>query len=207
MSSTMNIAIAVNKAYLKYAAVMLTSLCTQQSENLNVYVLHHDLSPEDQSVLSSLPEKYQITIEYIFVPDHLLPPKKVLRANSWGIETYFRLLLVDLLPAALDRALYIDIDMIINKSLTDFYYCDLGDKKLAACRDFTGTPPYNDYRQELFADILAVSPDFLYFNAGITLFHLNALRPAYNFAYYMDIAKQLDYKIQFPDQDLLNYCH
>ena len=97
--------------------------------------------------------------------------------------------------------------MIINKSLTDFYYCDLGDKKLAACRDFTGTPPYNDYRQELFADILAVSPDFLYFNAGITLFHLNALRPAYNFAYYMDIAKQLDYKIQFPDQDLLNYCH
>ena len=57
MSSTMNIAIAVNKAYLKYASVMLTSLCTQQSENLNVYVLHHDLSPEDQSVLSSLPEK------------------------------------------------------------------------------------------------------------------------------------------------------
>ena len=207
MSSTMNIAIAVNKAYLKYASVMLTSLCTQQSENLNVYVLHHDLSPEDQSVLSSLPDKYQITIEYIFVPDHLLPPKEVLRANSWGIETYFRLLLVDLLPAALDRALYIDVDMIINKSLTDFYYCDLGDKKLAACRDFTGTPPYNDYRQELFADILAVSPDFLYFNAGITLFHLNALRPAYNFAYYMDIAKQLDYKIQFPDQDLLNYCH
>ena len=61
----MNIAIAVNKAYLKYASVMLTSLCTQQSENLNVYVLHHDLSPEDQSVLSSLPDKYQITIEYI----------------------------------------------------------------------------------------------------------------------------------------------
>lgn len=89
MSSTMNIAIAVNKAYLKYASVMLTSLCTQQSENLNVYVLHHDLSLEDQSVLSSLPEKYQITIEYIFVPDHLLPPKEVLRANSWGIETYF----------------------------------------------------------------------------------------------------------------------
>lgn len=207
MSSTMNIAIAVNNAYLKYAYVMLTSLCIQQKESLDVYVLHHDLLPEDQSILTPLCEKYSIAIHYIYVPDHLLPPQEVLSANSWGIETYFRLLLVDLLPSTLDRALYIDVDMIINKSVTDFYYCSLGKAKLAACSDFTGAPPFQDYRQDLFADILSAHPDFIYFNAGLTLFNLNALRPIYNFTYYMDTASRLDYKIQFPDQDLLNYCH
>lgn len=205
MSSTMNIAIAVNKSYIKYAYVMLTSLCIHQNEFLDVYVLHHDLSSNDQAILSPLSTQYPITIHFIHVPNHLLPPTEVLNANSWGIETYFRLLLVDLLPSTLERALYIDVDMIINQSLTDFYFCDFGNAKLAACRDFTGTPPFTDYRQELFADF--ISPDFVYFNAGLTLFHLNALRSTYNFAYYMDIARQLDYKIQFPDQDLLNYCH
>ena len=205
MSSTMNIAIAVNRAYLKYAYVMLTSLCTHQTETLYVYILHHDLSPEDQTVLMPLSQQYPITLNYIYVPDHLLPPAEVLNANEWGIETYFRLLLVDLLPPTLDRALYIDVDMIINKSLNDFYFCDFGSNKLAACRDFTGTPPFSDYRQELFSELIV--PGFLYFNAGLTLFHLDALRPVYNFAYYMDIARQLNYKIQFPDQDLLNYCH
>lgn len=205
MSSVMNIAIAVNRAYVKYAYVMLTSLCQHQNEQLNIYILHHDLVAEDQDLLSPLIKEYSITLHFIYVPDHLLPPPEVLQANSWGVETYFRLLLVDLLPDTLDRALYIDVDMIINKPLNDFYFCDMGSNKLAACRDFTGTPPFEDYRQELFAEL--ISPDFIYFNAGITLFNLSALRPFYNFAYYMDTAKKLDYKIQFPDQDLLNYCH
>lgn len=201
----MNIAIAVNKPYVKYAYVMLTSLCQHQKEALDIYVLHHDLTSGDQSLFTPLSTQYQISFHFIYVPDHLLPPAEVLNANSWGIETYFRLLLVDLLPSSLDRALYIDADMIINQPLNEFYYCDLKNAKLAACRDFTGTPPFADYRQELFADL--ISPNFIYFNAGLTLFHLDALRPTYNFAYYMDIAKKLDYKIQFPDQDLLNYCH
>ena len=205
MSSVMNIAIAVNRAYVKYAYVMLTSLCQHQNEQLNIYILHHDLVAEDQDLLSPLIKEYSITLHFIYVPDHLLPPPEVLRANSWGVETYFRLLLVDLLPDTLDRALYIDVDMIINKPLNDFYFCELGSNKLAACRDFTGTPPFEDYRQELFAEL--ISPDFIYFNAGITLFNLSVLRPFYNFAYYMDTAQKLDYKIQFPDQDLLNYCH
>lgn len=205
MSSVMNIAIAVNRAYVKYAYVMLTSLCQHQNEQLNIYILHHDLAAEDQDLLSPLIKEYSITLHFIYVPDHLLPPSEVLQANSWGVETYFRLLLVDLLPDTIDRALYIDVDMIINKPLNDFYFCELGSNKLAACLDFTGTPPFEDYRQELFAEF--ISPDFIYFNAGLTLFNLSELRPFYNFAYYMDTAQKLDYKIQFPDQDLLNYCH
>lgn len=205
MSATMNIAIAVNKSYIKYAYVMLTSLCLHQTEDLDIYVLHHELASEDQSILMPLSTQYPITIHFIYVPDHLLPPTAALNANSWGIETYFRLLLVDLLPPTIDRALYIDVDMIIHKSLHDLYFCDFGSAKLVACQDFSGTPPFADYRQELFSDF--ISPNFIYFNAGITLFNLSALRPAYNFSYYMSIADQLDYKIQFPDQDLLNYCH
>ena len=39
------------------------------------------------------------------------------------------------------------------------------------------------------------------------LYNLAALRPDYSFQTYMDTARKLHYAIEYPDQDLLNYCH
>lgn len=205
MDDSMNIVIAINKAYIRYAYVMLKSLLIHNSSQIQVYVFHHDLSNSDEPILKELETCYPVTLHYVYVSDDYLPPKEALEANSWGIETYFRLLLTDLLPTDIHRALYIDSDMIINGSIKEFYAQELSSKKLAACKDFTSQPPFGDYRDDIFKDI--ITADSSYFNAGFTLFHLDALRQEFDFKRYMDVAKQLDYRIQFPDQDLLNYCH
>lgn len=205
MNNQMNIVIAINKSYIRYAYVMLKSLLINNPSPVHVYVFHHDLTASDEPVLRELEHSYTVCIYYVYVSDNYLPSKEALAANSWGIETYFRLLLTDLLPAHLDRALYIDSDMIINGSIKEFYYHELGPKRLAACRDFISQAPFHDYRDELFKNIIV--DDQAYFNAGFTLFDLNALGQDYNFKHYMDVAKQLNYQIHFPDQDLLNYCH
>lgn len=202
--NTMNIVIAINRKYLRYSYVMLTSLFLNNPFPIHVYVLHRDLLSEDTSFFLPLAKQFDATFDFCHISDSLLPSPEVMASNSWGIETYFRLSIMDLLPKTEDRALYIDSDMIINASLKDFYFCDLGKHKIAACRDFICQSPFGDYRDELFRDM---PDDFTYFNAGLTLFSLEDLRPNYCLAAYMDAAKQLDYKIQFPDQDLLNYCH
>ncbi len=203
--NSMNIVIAINRRYIHYSYVMLTSLLINNAHPIDVFVLHRDLLPEDEDIFAPLSEQYPVTFHFCFISDELLPPPEVLASNSWGIETYFRLAIMDLLPQDIDRALYIDSDMIINAPLDELYYCDFGNKKIAACRDFISTAPFGDYRDTLFCEV--IPDDFIYFNAGLTLFSLEHLRPDYCFRTYMETAKALNYQIQFPDQDLLNYCH
>ena len=170
----MNIVIAVNRRYVRYSYIMLTSLLLNNPDPVDVYVLHCDLTAEDELIFSRLSESYPVTFHYCRLTEELLPPSDVRASNSWGIETYFRLAILDALPGSTDRALYIDSDMIINRSLEDFYYCDLQGKRLAACRDFICKAPFGDYRDDTFRDV--IPEGFTYFNAGITLFDLSALR-------------------------------
>lgn len=201
----MNIVIAINKAYIPYVSVMLTSLFCQHSCPIDIYVLHHELTSEDEAVLCRLSETYEAAFHFLYIPDSLLPPAEVKSATPWGIETYFRLAILDLLPADAHRAVYLDADMIVNKPLDALYSCDLQGKKIAACYELSCHAPFGDYRDALFCELI---PDgFTYFNAGMMLLDLDALRPQYGFDRYMAAAAELNYQIQFPDQDLLNYCH
>lgn len=205
LKPSMNLVIAINQKYVPYAYVMLTSLLLHTPYPVCVYVFHHALTSADEKSLCQLSDSYAVNFHFVFVPDTLLPPPEVLATSNWGIEAYFRLAITDLLPASVNRALYLDTDMIINQPIAELYFCNLNGNKIAACKEFVCTPPFDNYRDDLFQPLFADS--FCYFNSGMILYDLDALRPSYSFQTYMETAKFLDYKMQFPDQDLLNYCH
>lgn len=47
-----------------------------------------------------------------------------------------------------------------------------------------------------------------YFNSGVLLLNIEQMRHKYNYKYYMKIAKDVwNYKMEAPDQDILNYVH
>lgn len=201
----MNIVIAINRKYIRYSYVLLSSLLKNNSRTIHVYILHHELSAEDEAVFAPLAASYDVLFHFIFIPDSLLPSTEVLQTSAWGIEAYFRLAIADLLPKEVERVLYLDSDIIVHGSFDELYDCDMGDYKIAACAEFHDKPPYDSYRDELFKEFFEDA--FSYFNSGVVLYNMTALRPQYNFDYYMQMAKKLNYRIQFPDQDLLNYCH
>lgn len=201
----MNIAIAINRKYIRYAYVLLYSLLKNNPRTIHVYILHHELTSEDEVYFQPLTSSFDVTFHFIFIPDSLLPSKEVLASSEWGIEAYFRLALTDVLPTNIERILYLDSDIIVHNSLDSLYDCDMGNYKIAACAEFQSTPPFDNYRDELFKEFF--SDNFSYFNSGVVLYNLNALRPTYTFNSYMQTAKTLNYQIKFPDQDLLNYCH
>lgn len=203
--STMNIVVAVNKPFIPYCYVMLTSLLINNTMPMRVFVLHHELDADDEKLLKELTALYPVTFEFLYIPDSLLPPEDILSATPWGIETYFRLAIIDLLPTDVDRALYLDSDIIINGSLDELYFADLEGKNIAACHDLHSRYPFHDYRDQTFNRL--ISDDFIYFNAGLTLFHLDGLRGKHNFNSYMDIIRSLNYQVHSPDQDALNYAH
>lgn len=93
-----NLVIAINRLYVKYAYVMLYSFLCHHPEPVSVYILHHELTPEDEATLQTLSQQFAVHISLVYVPDSLLPPPEVLKTSSWGIEAYFRLAITDLLP-------------------------------------------------------------------------------------------------------------
>lgn len=205
MRQRINVATALNSHYMRYTYVMLTSLFVNQTDaDIHVYLLHSDLSDREQECLQSLARSYGHTIHYLPISRESFPTA-LPTTQQWSLETYFRLLLLDILPDEIDRLLYLDVDMIVNKPIAELYQTDFEGACFCACRDMTTTLPVSDIRDEIFIEQIAAG--FTYFNAGVMLWNVAALRGKYSFKDYMELAKKLEYKMLAPDQDLLNYMH
>lgn len=201
----MNVATALNSKYMRYTYVMLTSLFLNQPDaEIHVYLLHSDLSERDQETLRELAKSYGHTIHYLHINRESFPAR-LPTTRDWPLEAYYRLLLPEMLPAAVDRILYLDVDMIINQPIRELYEADFAGACFCACHDMSVTFPFPDIRNEVFKEQIAAG--FTYFNSGLLLFNLDALRKRYSFQSYMELARTLNYQILAPDQDLLNYMH
>lgn len=204
-NNRMNIATALNSKYMRYTYVMLTSLFMNNPNTaIHVYLLHSDLSESDQTHLSELAAKHGHSIHFLKINREDFPATLPTTA-AWSLETYFRLMLLDILPGDVDRLLYLDVDMIIDKSLSELYSTDFEGANFCACKDMTVDFPTGDSRDKIFKDHIAGG--FTYFNAGMMLWNIENLRSEYSFKKYMELAKVLDYQMLAPDQDLLNYMH
>lgn len=126
---SMNIAITINHAYVPYAYTLLLSLVAHNTPDMQIYILHRDLTDEDCNTLSSLSDLYNIHFHFICVPVSF---SSVSTDTSIPEEVYFRLYLPELLPDTLERILYLDTDMVATASLQSLYTLDFNRKK-AAC--------------------------------------------------------------------------
>lgn len=124
---------------------------------------------------------------------------------------YYRLMLAELLGSRLERILYLDVDMVVNKDITDFYYTDFEGHLLAAAKDMEfatilamdepGSRARNAFFQKLAQEGMT------YFCSGLLLMNLPKLREAYSFETYRQVFLSISDYIILPDQDLLNYVH
>ena len=204
----MNIASSLNDKYAPYTYVMLSSLFKNNSDSkIDVYLLEADLSEESKRRFKELSDEYGNTVHFVKMDREAFGEK--LPFVDWPMETAFRLAMNDTLPQGLDRILYLDGDMIVNKSISDLYYRPFDDGcHLIVTHDMTMTPDsldvYGDLHTEIFNRMIR---DNKYFNAGMILMDFAYLRERYSFADYMNLAESIDYEIFAPDQDLLNLMH
>lgn len=210
MEKIINIATALNEKYIPYTYVMLYSLFENNPENsITVYLLQDHFSEDKRDAFSSLTDAFGERVRFVFlnIQKELLD-QRLMEAGDWSIEACFRLQLFDLLPDDVERILYLDGDMIINKSITDLYNTDFGEKHLVVCHDMTMTPDsgsvYGYLHTETFNRIIRENQ---YFNSGMILMDVAYLKQHYRAAYYFQAARDLNYQIYAPDQDLLNYVH
>lgn len=202
----MNISIALNQEYYIYTYVMLYSLFENNPESeIHVYVLNSDLTQENIAGYTDLAKKFDANIHNMKIAPSLFEDFPLVK-NRWPIEIYYRLALVNILPAEVDRLLYLDADVIVNKSLYKMYHSDMNGALLKACKSHApDKQPFSDIRQKIFE--LPFSKGYTYFNSGVLLMNVREMRKQYHLQSYLDALIALNKEVITPDQDILNWVH
>lgn len=197
----MNIMIVTNSAYLGPTYTMLYSLflCHEQEE-MNIYLPYEDLKQEELLNLKIFVETFRGKTLYPLYVGKMFK-EKVVSNNGINVETYYRILGINMLPESLDKILYLDVDMIIQGSLKRMYEIDMGNAPFAACEDIYGI--INGFHEANMRR-LEIPENYSYFNAGVMLYNVNFLRNTNAVEFMLDNVYKKYKKYEYNDQDVMN---
>lgn len=193
----MNIACATDNNFAPYCGIMLTSLFESNKEHsFSVYILTKGISEENTTKFNILANKYHSCITMIELDNDTFKSCPIKEKDPVSIVAYYRLALPFVLPKDIQKVLYLDVDIIVDKQIDTLYNTDINNVALAACIDY--------YLSE---EILVTKIDKdkkNYFNSGVLLINLDYWR-RHQIAEqcFCFIEKNPD-KLLFWDQDALN---
>lgn len=159
-----------NETYAELAAVSMTSLVYNTKRDCHIHIFENSLSEKTMEKLLVLEEMYNnVNITFHHVPDEKFSE---VADNYFGKETWYPLLAPEIL-SDLDKALLLEPDTLICRDVSDLFDIELGDR-YAAVRIHSPTLEQYGSDIHLFSDIRSTDSNF--FNAGIILYNLKALR-------------------------------
>lgn len=120
------------------------------------------------------------------------------------IETYYRLLIPELLPQTFEKAIYLDCDLVVDQDISLLWEIDLEDNYLLAAPDLWihSIAAHNgllNYQELGIKNINAK-----YFNAGVVVVNIKKWRDENILRDATEYLKQNKEYIRFADQDILN---
>ena len=197
-AGVLHVACASDAPYLFYCATMLSTLFRQTAGR--PVVVHHlcprDYAPENRAVLARLAERHGQSIEFHVVDDDKvagLPPMRNVPRLAW-----YRLFLPELLPH-LERVLYLDCDLIVVDRIEPVWETDLAGRPLAAVRNVT-----EPQTLQRLLPALGLPADAPYFNTGVLLLDLRAIRDGRWFERVLEFARANAPRLFWGDQDAMN---
>lgn len=195
MSERIELVCAADARFLPHIATMLLSAIDKCRGPIRVHFLHHDAmtDAETEPLRRMLARKGTELRSYGIADDFVR--RKI--GESRPYSYWYRLLFPQLAPD-LDKALYLDADIIVTDDLTPLWTQDLGDHLWGAvCNPlYPSMPPWP--LTELGLPSLA-----RYVNSGVLLMNLDRMRCETVSARFRDYVSARAH-IHCPDQDTIN---
>jgi lipopolysaccharide biosynthesis glycosyltransferase len=199
--NALNFVFCFDRNFFEHFVVLLVSIL-EKHKNINkeliFHIVHERLKFEDFLILERLASKYKFNLNLFDITDKVkiqnFPP-----VGRYAQNLYYKMVFPEILPKAVKKVLYLDIDIIVNEELTELFNTDLKDKYLAAAVEEGLMPQADDQRKRLM-----LKDDTDYFNAGTMLINLEKWRNDNIKAKIIDFVNKYPYRIIYADQDLLN---
>ena len=194
--SKVNIVLATDANYLRYAEITLKSLLAH-NQNLSVFIMcTGDISQEWGDRLTSYFEKRNSTLKFVYFDvNHL---SSFSSSSYISTATYLRFYIPLLFQYSESPYwIYLDCDIVINGDVTSpFYQYNFANYALGAVSD-----PYVNSLSHSY-----INQD--YFNAGVLYLNKNKVQSGNYTSFTSDLfglANELKDNVLFGDQDLLNF--
>ena len=193
---------AVDNNYIPFLGVALKSIIdnVSQQNRYEIKVLYTSVTEENKKKI----EEYQtenVGIEFVNLSYKLQEiQEKLYTRNYFSNTTYFRLFIPALYPDY-DKAVYIDSDTITLVDIAKLYNTEMGDNLIAGIPDgaVQAIPIFQDYVEK----VVGVSNYNNYFNAGIIVMNLKALREYKFQEKFLYMLEKIKFEVA-QDQDYLN---
>lgn len=193
-----NIVFASDDNYAQHIAVVIASIMAKTKEKVCFFVINDNISSEKITKLKNTAVKLNTTIEFISVPEEKF--KNVYLSGHVSKAAYFRLALADIMPDDIEKAIYLDVDLLVYDDIAKLWQYDIKEYALAAVPDFGIMASNRLCRQK--KEVIGLPKGKAYFNSGVLLINLKKWRQENYTKQIFEIINEN----QFPhhDQDALN---
>lgn len=192
---------AADDAFALPLAVSVASVVRSADldDELEVHILAHGIDAASRSLVERAAAREPvITLHWHAIDDAQFAE---LPTGHLASAAYFRLLIPDLLDEP--RAIYLDSDVVVRRSLRPLMERDLRGCAVAAARNLT--VPFLASRQGVAGwRELDLPPSAAYFNSGVLVMDLERWRSDRITERALDYAERFEDGVSFADQDALN---
>lgn len=198
-----NLFFACDDGYIPFLAVTLCSIKEHRdtSRDYDIVILNTGIKEENKQKLTASLSGAGFCIKFEDISASVAALGDRLHTRDYySKSTYFRLFIPELYPS-LDKALYLDCDIVLCADVAELYDTEVGENLVGAAPDgFVQTVPrLHGYVTER----IGVRRVADYFNAGVLLMNLKAMRE-YGFARrFVDLLSEVKFDVA-QDQDYLN---
>ena len=126
MTDKINVCLACDDNYSKYAGVVIASILANADpqDRLNIYILDGGIKEENKQKIQSLKNIKDCEISFITIDESMFEEyKKIPTLQHISFATFYRLKLTTLLPD-IHKIIYFDCDMAVVSSLQELFETD-----------------------------------------------------------------------------------
>lgn len=191
-SKVEHIIFAADSIYLQHLYIAIQSLlCTNQKFDFIIHIIHQSFTPQDLQLLKDLANRSNKEIKFHYLNKN--PTLNLKTGFHFTNACYYRLFIPEILDSNIEKALYLDSDIIINNDISTIFNIDLKNSFLAAVED----------RFDRHVE-LGMKKNSKYFNSGVMLINTRKWREEELCKKVIHFVKENSTKILYPDQDGLN---
>lgn len=193
MFTPIYIAITIDESYFQHAGVMLSSLFeSNPNQKFHIYLFTESIKNHNYKKLEGFISQYKQQLEWIAVSKQKVG-HLVTNAHA-TTAVYYRLLIPELLDTKIKKILYLDCDLLVQKTIVDLWETNTNNHCLAAVKDLL-------YEEDNYLHL----PDGIaYFNSGVMLINLDKWREKKVTQKAIQFLEENPDIIRFWDQDALN---
>jgi lipopolysaccharide biosynthesis glycosyltransferase len=154
-----NIVFATDEGYIQHLAVAIKSLLANNKNlDLDIYIINGGIDKFKYQKLAEMTTEYNCKLINIEIDESLF--KRLVVTYYYTKANYYRLLIAQVINV--DKALYLDADIVVNDSIKELYATNISDCYLAAVQE----PSFNRH------EALQMNTTADYFNSGVLLMNL-----------------------------------